>query len=229
MTLHRRHLLPIIVALAVGAAAPAPARAQGDTVAVAINTRDGTDLFKFAFNIRRVMQDTVDQSNAAVAYASCEACRTVAISLQIVLVMGDPETVTPENLALAINQDCVYCDTAAFAYQFVLGGDGLMRFTSDALTQLQDLRRRIAALKDSGLTDAEIQVELDKAADEIREILRTGIQPVGPTDETEEERPAETPTPTATPEEEATPAPTQEPESTPTAEPTAEPTPEPTP
>lgn len=232
MTPRRRPLLPLLVALAVCVGTPAPARAQGDTTAIAVNTKDGTDLFKFAFNIRRVMQDTVDQSNAAVAYSSCEACRTVAISFQIVLVMGDAETITPENLALAINQDCLSCDTAAFAYQFVLGGDGLMRFTSDALKQLQDIRKRIAALKDSGLTDAEIQVELDKAAEEIRTILQTGLTPIGPEDDSDQPEDA-SPTPTPTPSAEATPSlepgADQGTSSTPSPESTTEPTPEPSP
>jgi hypothetical protein len=62
-------------------AQPAPVAAQGDTSAVAINTHDRAALFRLAFQIRQVTADVVDRTTAAVAYSSCEAYRTVAISI----------------------------------------------------------------------------------------------------------------------------------------------------
>src|SRR3712207_3599695 len=113
--------LLLATALAAGALVAAPSTSQAqDTAAVAINTKDDSSIFRLAFSIRRVMNDVVDTSNAAVAYASCEECPTTAVSLQVVLVFSDPEVVTPTNTAVAINYQCTTCETLATAYQYVL-------------------------------------------------------------------------------------------------------------
>ena len=87
----------------------------------AVNQKDGSSVFDFAFEVRRVSSGVVDQTNAAVAYANCESCQTVAIAVQIVLVSGGADTITPTNVAIAINESCISCQTLALAYQFVFG------------------------------------------------------------------------------------------------------------
>src|SRR4051794_34194984 len=85
-------------------AAPASAQGHGgDNSAVAVNEEDGATVLDLAFDIVKAGGDVVDQSNLALAYADCEDCRTIAIAVQVVLVMGDPDIVTPENVALALN------------------------------------------------------------------------------------------------------------------------------
>jgi hypothetical protein len=49
--------LPIPVAVAGAASAQ-------DNVAVAVNTKDGSSVFRLSFSVRRVMDGTVDQTNA---------------------------------------------------------------------------------------------------------------------------------------------------------------------
>ena len=172
------------VILVVGVPA-SPASAQADTTAVAINTHDGGSVFRLAFSVRRVMDETVDQGNAAVAYASCTDCQTVAISFQIVLVMSDPDVVTPENLALAINNECSYCTTYADATQFVLGTDGVVRLSADGQRRLTDVRRQLLALRTEELTAAELDAAVDKARTEVASILATELVVVKPEDETQ--------------------------------------------
>ncbi len=92
----------------------APALAQ-DNTAVAVNTKDDSSVFKHAFKISNVMQPVVENQNAAVAYASCSDCRTVAIAIQIVFIAGDADVVSPENVAIAINDGCMACETLAAA------------------------------------------------------------------------------------------------------------------
>ena len=79
---HRRFTLFLATALvaagfggfrADAAAAQDDGNAGGDNAAVAINTRDGSSLFRLAFKIRRVAGDIVDNQNAAVAYARCNS------------------------------------------------------------------------------------------------------------------------------------------------------------
>jgi putative peptide zinc metalloprotease protein len=103
----------------------------GDNAAVAVNTHDGSSVFRIAFSIVHATGDTVDNSNAAVAFASCTACETVAIAFQVVLISGDPSTITPANEAIAVNFDCTLCATMADAVQFVLSS-GPVRFTPGA-------------------------------------------------------------------------------------------------
>ena len=112
-------LLLCLPAIAVPAAAQDGGNGE-DNVAQAVNQKDGSSVFDFAFEVRRVSSGVVDQTNAAVAYANCESCQTVAIAVQIVLVSGGADTITPTNVAIAINEECVSCQTLALAYQFVL-------------------------------------------------------------------------------------------------------------
>jgi hypothetical protein len=137
-----RKLTQILVAtllavLLVGGAAP-PAFAQDDS-AVAINEEDGTSIFKLAFHIRRITDEVVDPTNLALAYSSCENCRTVAISIQVVLVASDPRIVAPENLALAVNFECTMCETFASAYQFVLGTGDDFHFSKEGRRAIRDI------------------------------------------------------------------------------------------
>jgi putative peptide zinc metalloprotease protein len=158
----------------------APAHAQGDTAVVAVNTKDGADVFRLAFSIRRVTSETVDTSNAAVAFSSCTDCQTVAIAFQVVLVFGDPDVVTPENLALAVNVECSLCDTLASAYQMVLTTGGPVHFSPEGSQRLAELRRRLLELRDSGLSGPELQAEVDRVYEELREVVATELVPAGP-------------------------------------------------
>lgn len=177
-----RRLAPVLVAAVLLGAAPAAAQ---DSVAVAVNTRDGASVFRLAFHVTRVMGDVVDQGNAAVAVSSCTECETVALAFQIVLVMGDPEIVTPTNLALAYNQDCVSCTTYASATQLVLGTDGVVRFTVEGNRRLAELRQRLNRLRTEELTLEQLNAEVEAVQAELRDILATELLPAGqPTTQT---------------------------------------------
>lgn len=205
----------------------------GDNLAVAINTKDGATVFKLAFDIRRVMGDVVDEANAAVAFANCEACRTVAIAIQTVLVFSDPSVVTPENLAIAINQECVACETMAFAYQFVLGTDGAVRFTRDGNQALHDIRTQLKDLRDADLTIEELQAQLDEIVGQLQQVIAAELVPIGRKEEEDLADPTggdqglQEPMPSPTPGE--TLSPSASPEPSPTAEVTLSPSPTPTP
>jgi putative peptide zinc metalloprotease protein len=203
MTRTRRILALFTLCLAF--AIPAvPAVAGDDASVVAVNTKDGTSLFKLAFSVVKDTDGVVDQTNTAVAYASCTGCRAVAISFQIVLVMADAATVTPQNVALAINENCDLCDAAAFAYQFIVGTDEPFKFSKEGKQALKALRDRLKNL-DGSLSDTELQTELDDIASQLGTILTHEIDA------------AATPAPTATP----SASPSAEPTTTVTAAPTA--------
>src|SRR5947207_4031523 len=179
--MRRRLLTLVFVALfALFGIASAPSAAHaGDNAAIAVNTKDGTTVFKVAFAIRHVMGDVVDQTNAAVAYASCSNCAAVAIAFEIVLVEGNPSTVTPTNVAIAFNQNCQTCVAVAEAYQFVLGTGGLVHFDHEGNKILAQIRHELHSLRKQDLTIERLQAELDSIAARIGDVLANHLVPVG--------------------------------------------------
>jgi putative peptide zinc metalloprotease protein len=171
-----RKLILLLSLLAFALGTPGLAHAGGDTSAVAINTKDGSSLFKFAFGIKKVLGDVVDNQNAAVSFASCESCRTTAISIQIVLVVGSPTTVIPENYAISINQDCNLCQTFSSAYQFVIGvSDASVGLSTAGRMELLEILRDFKALKEEDYTAAEFKERTDALAERLRAVLRNEL------------------------------------------------------
>jgi putative peptide zinc metalloprotease protein len=190
-------LLALVLALALGAARATPAHAQ-DNTAIAINTKDGTDIFKLAFKIVRANQEIIDQSNAAVAFNSCEECSSIAVAFQIVLIFSDPDVITSENIALALNQECDACIAFASAYQWLLTTGGPVHFTAEGSQRLAELREQLRELLRSDLTMEQLIAELDRIKVETADILANDLVPAGPAQDEEEEAPEETPTEAAT-------------------------------
>jgi putative peptide zinc metalloprotease protein len=174
-------LLLATVLLAAGFSAARPAFAHaGDNAAIAVNTKDGTTVFKVAFAIRRVMSDVVDETNAAVAYNSCNDCAAVAIAFELVLVEGNPSVVTPQNISIAINESCTNCVAVAEAYQFVLGGDtGPVHFDDEGNRILAAIRRELRSLRKEDLTLEELQTRLDSMSAQIADVLANHLVQAG--------------------------------------------------
>jgi putative peptide zinc metalloprotease protein len=176
-------LVAALLVLTLAGAGASPARGQ-DNTAIAINTKDGTDIFKLAFKIARVNQDVVDQSNAAAAFNSCEDCQSIAVAFQIVLIFSDPAVVESENLALALNVNCDACVAFASAYQWLLTTDGPVRLTAEGNQRIAELRKRIRDLLQSDLTVEQLQAELDQIKNEVADLLATQLVPAGKSDGT---------------------------------------------
>jgi len=188
-------LASAVAATGLAGARPAVAAAQGgDNTAIAVNTKDGSTLIKVAFAIRHVMGDVVDQGNAAVAYASCTDCTTVAVAIEIVLVEGNPSVVTPTNLALAYNELCSLCVTVADAVQFVEGTGGVVHFDAEGNKILAQIRHELEALKHQTLTLDELQAKIDQIRAQIVDVLQNHLVPAGKP----EQPPAPPPPPTTT-------------------------------
>jgi len=170
--LSRNKLLALLAALLLCAGGAATGVAAGqDTSAVAVNTKDNSSVFRFAFKIVKVNGDTVDNGNAAVAYASCTLCQTVAISIQVLLISSDPTDFEPTNIAFAYNENCTLCDTLATAYQFALGVGEKLKFTAEGRRQLAEIRQGLEGLRGSGLTGAAIQDAVDGYVRQLSSVL----------------------------------------------------------
>ena len=96
----------------------------GDTQALAANTTDDTVAYDLAFAMIWADEEQVTNTNEAYAFASCRNCAAVAVSFQVVLIVGDSEVIVPQNIAAAVNSDCVQCLTYALASQLVVTIDG---------------------------------------------------------------------------------------------------------
>jgi hypothetical protein len=180
--IRRLHLLlALLLALALGAPGIARADDDGsprkdDNIVQAINTKSGSSLFKFAFSLRKVTGNVVDNTNAAIAYSSCENCRTTAIAIQIVLVVGSPDTVTPTNAAIAINENCTLCQSFATAFQFVIGvKDESVELTREGKRELRKILREFRALKHHNLTLEEFHARTTALGDRLRQVLKTQL------------------------------------------------------
>jgi putative peptide zinc metalloprotease protein len=185
-------LAAVLCGLALAAVKPGSAQAQ-DNAAVAINTKDGTSIFRVAFKIARVNKDIVDNSNAAASWASCTDCEAIAAAFQIVLIFSDPEVVTTSNIALAINWECTACVAFASAYQWVLTTGGPVHFTAAGNQALAEVRQRLHELSKLDLTLEQLIAELQTLADVIAGVLENELVSAG---QPAEPQPAPEPTPT---------------------------------
>ena len=202
---------------------------EGDSQALATNTTDGGIVYDVAYSLVTVSGgEPVDSENSAYALASCDACTTLAVSFQLVLVVGQSDRIMPINVAEALNLDCPSCITTAIAKQIVV---------SVTSAPSEDLVRRLTAeLEKLGAIDtndspAEVLAQVNAVNDAIqRELDESGITypKATPTP-----APAKTPDATGSPDASATPgsaaSPTPTPSPTATATPTETATPTPTP
>jgi putative peptide zinc metalloprotease protein len=144
---------------------------RGDTQAVATGKTDGGVTYDIAYAVVTVKDGAdVTQRNGAYALASCKACTTVAVSFQVVLVVGQSDVIAPVNVAEALNVGCPSCVTAAFATQLVVS----LRDepTPALLRRLQQALERLHGIPSLDSTDAiskelaDIQREIDDALDD---------------------------------------------------------------
>jgi putative peptide zinc metalloprotease protein len=162
---------------------PAPP-GSGDNQALAVNTTDGSTVYDIAFALVWADGDHVMNTNEAYAFASCTACRTVAVAFQVVLVVGSASVVVPQNLAGTVNYSCIACVTYALAQQLVLSiPDTLspqVRARLDALWA--QITAYAATLRNVPLD--QIRTQLLAFQDEITAIVKDAATTAAPTPST---------------------------------------------
>jgi putative peptide zinc metalloprotease protein len=165
---------------------PLVRESKDDNQALNFNTTDNTTQYEAAFAMVWV-EDGRDAMNVneAHAYASCESCTAVAVAYQVVFVIDtdptDDNVAAPQNLAGALNYNCVNCLTYALAEQLFLTLDRPL--TADEMAALNDVWARLqtlATLDQDGLTAEEINSIDDQLAaytDEIKSIVAPALAP----------------------------------------------------
>jgi putative peptide zinc metalloprotease protein len=146
---------------------PSPPR-PGDSQALAVGTKDGGVTYDVAYSLVTVKDgQPVGEANTAYALANCNACTTVAVSFQVVLVIGQRHVYGPVNFAGALNGNCPACVTTAFADQIVVT---LKSMPSKALlAKLTAVLRELNALPALGAagTPAAITAEVTSVEQQI--------------------------------------------------------------
>ena len=159
---------------------PAPP-GPGDNQAMAIATQDGGTAYDVAFALVWANGDTVLNRNEAYAFASCVECRAVAVSFQVVLVVGQANVVAPQNISAAVSSDCLRCVTQALAVQLVVTVPP--DFTPQARAQLQQLWTQIMEFSRHlrGMSFADIQRQITDYEAQILAIVKPALPPVSST------------------------------------------------
>ena len=159
-----------------------PAPGEGDTQALAVNTTDGTAVYDVAFGL--IWADggePATNTNEAYALASCESCAAVAVSFQVVLVVGETDTAVPQNISVAVNSDCVNCLTFALAVQLFVTLDGPL--SDEATARIERIWEDVVAFGQNigSVPLADIQAQLTAFEQEILAVVEEEQGPLGDT------------------------------------------------
>jgi putative peptide zinc metalloprotease protein len=123
--------------------------------------------------------DTVANENVASAYASCTDCRTVAAAVQVLVVDGSATDFRPVNVAVALNENCLRCQTFAYARQVVIRSATPARLGDDAEDAIEDIDERIGEVVRSRRPFPEMTASLDRLAERMAAVVRAEIARAG--------------------------------------------------
>ncbi|MEV7071150.1 hypothetical protein [Streptomyces sp. NPDC093990] len=172
----------------VATAVPAQAATGGTAAKVAVasdhvfshaDRRDHTEE-KDSFTIRqfgKVNAASVrNQANAVSSGCTADdACRSVALSFQIVTVAGEHTRLNAVNLSDATNKSCTGCQTLTGAYQFVVSTPAPLTLDSAHRRQLDDIHRRLDALTRSDIPATDLRTRADSLAAEVDAVLKDAV------------------------------------------------------
>ncbi|MGX4691767.1 hypothetical protein [Streptomyces sp. JNUCC 63] len=117
-----------------------------------------------------------NQANAVSTGCSADdACRSVALSFQIVTIAGEHTRLNAVNRSDAVNKKCTGCQTLAGAYQFVVSTPTAFRFDATTQRRLTDLHRRLDGLTRSSLPAVELKSQVDALAAEVTDVLHDAV------------------------------------------------------
>lgn len=153
--------------------------ANKKNVVALVNTENGRFMAKARIRIDKIGSDKVDPLNQASAESRCTDCQTIAVALQVVIYKRGSNSVTPQNVATALNANCTRCVTVALAYQYVIPVDNykevpprVRELTKEMERELQYFEKvRSVSEIDPKQAEARLIAVLDKYAD-LKEYLR---------------------------------------------------------
>jgi putative peptide zinc metalloprotease protein len=174
----RRFVVFIAVALAavVGPAPLVSADSGHPKNSVSVqNTVDGAMRIKAKTKIAEDQGPTIAPENSAFAYASCTDCLTIAVAVQVVLVIGTVHDARPSNAAVAMNYQCLRCHTFAYANQVLIPVDHEVELSDEARERVANLREQIAATAASSDTFDQMSSDLNALTQQLVDVITNDI------------------------------------------------------
>jgi hypothetical protein len=148
---------------------------DNNNIVIVQNTTDGKYMGQGRAALELIDGPDVTPGNLAYAESSCVNCDTVAVALQLVLYKRGATNVAPENLAIALNNQCTGCVTVARAVQYVIPVDDPARAGREVWKKINSLNGRLEALQSKKMTVEEatrkadgIIAEFKKLAEQVR-------------------------------------------------------------
>ncbi|MFI0539143.1 hypothetical protein RKD19_004872 [Streptomyces canus] len=117
-----------------------------------------------------------NQANAVSSGCTADdACRSVALSFQVVTIAGEHTRLNAVNLSDATNKSCTGCQTLAGAYQFVVSTPTPLTLDSAHRQRLADIHRRLDALTRSDMPATDLRARADALAAEVNSVLQDAV------------------------------------------------------
>jgi putative peptide zinc metalloprotease protein len=174
-----RRLLALVTTFTLWLALPAAAGGPNQVV-VASPSADGVALHRSGVQVVTTGADSIDSNNLALATpTNCSGCEGIAVAFQAVILTGNPSVIRPVNAAVAVNTGCTACKAFAFAYQLVISAAHGTGLSADGWAQVNDIRRKAAALVDSGLPFDQLDAQLSALREEFRADVVAALQQAG--------------------------------------------------
>lgn len=172
-------LLATVTVLVGTAAAPASAAGGANNVVLVSNYVDEALAARASVQVAHAPAETVTNENLATAEASCVGCRTVAVAVQVVIVEGYPSDFRPHNAAGAVNSECSFCLTVAYANQIIVQPAVMVYLDPEAQRQVHRIRTEMSAAASSDLGLFELVAQFDFLAEQLADAVVSNMNRAG--------------------------------------------------
>jgi hypothetical protein len=165
-----------VVGVTAGAAQAIAGTGVVTTSANALANPGHPDVFQDSFEVHRLgtvlAAGVHNQAQAqSVQCSTAHPCRSVALSFQIVTMVGDQAHLNAVNLSNSQNVHCPGCESLAVAYQFVVSTDSAFAFSAATQQQLTQIHDELDALSSSNASTTQLKTTVDGLAGQVTSIL----------------------------------------------------------
>jgi len=134
------------------------------------NYRDGSTTVRASWMVEHE-RGGVQAFNQALAENHCSDCATTAVAFQVVLVSEVDGPIDARNEAFSSNVGCERCDSAAFAFQFVVASPRDFRLSLAGWRELLDTGAEVRALEQRDEPPGALETEIHALADRVETVL----------------------------------------------------------
>lgn len=171
----------------------------GKNYVIVRNTQNNNLKVRGNVQLNQISGSTAAPENLAYAYSSCVDCQTFAVALQVNLISKQATVITPQNVALAVNEKCTRCKTVARAIQYNVQVDDPKQEPEDVKDLLREMDQTLNEIsRDKGITAAQAEQRINAVIDQFR-TLSSSLYDRRDEDDGDNGKPTPSPVPTLTP------------------------------